>query len=114
MGSRADRVAENEAVFRQINERVASWEEHQEAAPTDTIMFFCECGNLKCFERVCLTRPEYKALRTNPARFAVVPGHEVPDVEQVVERHAGYFLVEKHEAFRDIVEATDPRKGADS
>jgi hypothetical protein len=29
---------------------------------------------------------EYERLRHNPRRFAVVPGHELPDIEAVVEQ----------------------------
>ena len=36
-------------------------------------------------------------LRAEPTRFAVKPGHELPDVERVVERHESYFVVEKAE-----------------
>jgi hypothetical protein len=50
-----------------------------------------------CLEQVRLTRAEYEAVRADPARFAVVPGHEKPDVERVVEQHAGYFVVQKNE-----------------
>jgi hypothetical protein len=114
MASRGEQVAENEALFRDINERVVALPERQEASAAEKLMFYCECGDAKCFEHVRLTLAEYQALRANAARFAVAPGHELPDVERVVERHAGYFVVEKDEVFRDIVEATDPRKGADS
>jgi hypothetical protein len=40
-------------------------------------------------------------------RFAVVGGHETPDVEPVVERHERYVVIEKHEDVRGIAEQTD-------
>ncbi len=52
---------------------------------------------------------EYEWLRQNPLRFAVLPGHEAPAVEDVVERHSGYLIVEKHLETHSQVEAADPR-----
>jgi len=38
----------------------------------------------------------FEAVRENPLRFLVVPGHEQPEVESVIERRFGYLIVEKH------------------
>jgi hypothetical protein len=56
-----------------------------------------------------LTMPEYEAVRRDPMHFAVVGGHETPDVETVVERREGYVVIEKHEDVRGIAEQTDAR-----
>jgi hypothetical protein len=88
MDSRHARIANNEALFRALNERMSEWPEHQQAPPAETIAFLCECGDQKCFERVHLTRSQYEAVRADSARFAVTPGHELPDIERVVERLA--------------------------
>jgi len=63
---------------------------------------------------VHLTKPQYEAVRADSRRFALTPGHELPDVERVVDRHPGYLVVEKKEPARGIVEATDPRQDAES
>jgi len=107
--SRENRVAENEAAFRAMNERIRGWSEQQQAfeAPMG---FLCECGDQHCVERVYLTRAEYEAVRADPMRFALSPGHEKLDTESVVERHAGYTVVAKDEGVRHIVEETDPRR----
>ena len=47
---------------------------------------------------------EYAAVRQNPRRFLVAPTHEVPDVETVVERKPGYFVIEKPEDVSHVVE----------
>ena len=36
---------------------------------------------------VALTLAQYEAVRANPRRFVIVRGHELPEVEVVVERH---------------------------
>ena len=91
MGFREGRIAENEAAFRAINERMSEWPEHQQAAGAEPIPFVCECDDPHCFERVHLTRPQYEAVRADSSRFALTPGHELPDLERVVERHPGYL-----------------------
>jgi hypothetical protein len=52
----------------------------------------------------------YEALRSDSATFAVVSGHEMLDVEEIVERNKTYDVVRKRagEAVK-IAEATDPR-----
>jgi hypothetical protein len=65
MSSRTDRIAENEVAFRALNERISEWPEHQRPPAAQRIMFVCECGDDRCFERVYLTRAEYEAVRAN-------------------------------------------------
>jgi hypothetical protein len=103
------RVAMNEATFRKVNEAM---EADQGAGGLQT--FFCECGRLGCNKLIELTRPEYEAVRANPRTFAVLEGHEIPDVEDVVGRNERYLVVEKaDEPAADVVGNTDPRKPLD-
>jgi hypothetical protein len=37
----------------------------------------------------------FDALCSTPSRFVLVPGHDSPDLELVVERAKGYVIVEK-------------------
>jgi hypothetical protein len=107
---RKQRIAGNEAFFRAANERMADWEERDRAEALE--LYFCECADPKCNEKVRLRGSDYERVRSNPTHFFVVPGHEVPDVEVVVEPHSDWLLVEKSapEA-REIAEDTDPRQG---
>jgi hypothetical protein len=103
------RVAMNEATFRKVNEGMEVGQE-----PGGLLTFICECGRLGCTELIELTRAEYEAVRADPRRFALLAGHEIPDVERVVERHERYLVVEKSgEAAEEIVEHTDPRRPQD-
>jgi hypothetical protein len=99
-----DRFARNEAIFREVNERVSEVMD-SEARMTN---FLCECGNLDCVEEISLTDAEYTKLRSNPATFAVVPGHALGDVETVIEEADRFHIVEKHPREAAIAEATDP------
>ena len=55
---------------------------------------------------------EYDAVRSDPHRFLIKPGHEARDVEAVVERRADFVVVEKKPGLpQRLAEATDPRSG---
>ncbi len=108
MDSRQQRVAKNEALFRQVNERIEEVnEELDESAESD---FLCECGDDDCTTPIRLTPAEYEEVRSNPTHFAIARGHEVIDVEQVISETDRFAVVEKFtgEAERVAVE-TDPR-----
>lgn len=109
MSSREERVGLNEAVFREVNERIEDLAEGfgLTDGPLDLV---CECGNASCLERISMSRAEYEWVRAEPHRFAVFPGHEVPDLEKIVERRHGYAVVQKEEGAPEwIAERTDPR-----
>jgi hypothetical protein len=111
MASRNERIAEVEVLFRAGNERVMAWPENQErAALGETLMAFCECGNRRCREHVHLTGLQYEAVRADPRRFIVMPGHDFPEAEDVVEVHESYVVVEKHEDVAELVERMDVRR----
>jgi hypothetical protein len=90
VASREERVARNEALFREVNERIKDLNEGV-ATPLEAD-FVCECGDRECTKPMRLTPPEYEEVRRNPRQFAVLPGHVVRDVEQVV-AHSERFVV---------------------
>ena len=104
---RERRLALNEAAFRIANERIDEWPERRErqgAAP-----YYCECAEPDCRVRIELDRAAYEHVRSSSRQFAVAPGHEVPDVETVIERHDDYVIVEKAPGVTPLVERLDPR-----
>jgi hypothetical protein len=111
VGAREERLGANEALFREVNERVAEVAEQFLPGETPTaVNFSCECGDGACTEQIAMTVTEYEAVRAKATQFAVVPGHEVPDIERVVLRHAGYFVVEKQDPdAEEVARETDPR-----
>jgi len=94
--ARAERIGRNEDLFRRVNDQIEGVNEAF-GTITGTMSILCECGKLECIEQLDLTVDAYRELRAEPTRFAVKPGHEVPDLERVVERHEGYFVVQKAE-----------------
>jgi hypothetical protein len=104
--ARKDRIAKNEALFREVNERVRAVSDANEP---ERVGFLCECGDDSCTETVELTAREYEGIRAEPTHFVVVPAHEIKEVEDVIERREGYLVVRKHPEEEDIALATDPR-----
>lgn len=106
------RRAQNEVVFREVNERIDELEAGLgDFAKEDSrlIAFVCECPNQDCGESLEVTRRQYEAVRSDPRRFLVLPEHEDADVARVVERHANYFVVEKLDEAAEIAVEQDPR-----
>ena len=110
MDARARRIADNESRFREINERLRT---DLSVLPDDEspVEFVCECGMVECAEPVRMTLAEYEAVRASSLDFAVAPGHEIGDVEDVVDRNDRYARVRKHPEAAEHVRATDPRSG---
>jgi hypothetical protein len=102
------RAAKNESLFREINERIAELNEAFEPI-LPVSEWICECADQTCIEPLPMAFEAYEEIRRHPARFAVRPGHELPDLERVVEEHDGYLVVEKIGIAQDIAARHDPR-----
>jgi hypothetical protein len=104
VATREERLAENEAIFREVNERVAEVGDKLGLAMVSAV---CECANAGCTERFELSRRDYEGVRSFSNRFAVIPGHEKPDVETVIDRRAGYLIIEKIGVGVEVAERED-------
>jgi hypothetical protein len=104
-----ERRATTEALFRDVNERIAESAERFDAEETE---FVCECADPNCTHRVSASLVEYEEVREDPASFLIVPGHEQGDIERVVADRGGFRIVEKVQAaVRRVVVRLDPRSG---
>jgi hypothetical protein len=99
MPSREERLAQNEVRFREINEAAQPQRERHGAG-----RFVCECADRGCLAWLDIPLDAYEAVRANPRLFVVTPGHELPDVESVVERADGWFVVAKPDEVAHVVE----------
>ena len=110
MDERERRLTENELLFRDVNERiddVATGFGGDETAYD----FLCECSNADCARRVPLTVRQYRGIRARPLVFAIAEGHDVPEIERVVETVApGVVAVEKTGEAASIVAARTRRR----
>ena len=106
----ARRLAENEARFREANEKI---EESILRLETDapSVPFVCECGRPECLETIRITCAEYERARQNPRSFLCSPGHEIigPGLGRVLESTSRFVIMEKLGAAGEVAEALDPR-----
>ena len=100
------RLARNESLFREANEAIGRglWPEQENTV----IRFRCECAE-QCGQPVELRHRDYERIRQHGRWFIVLEGHEVPDVERVVERHGDWSVVQKTEEAGEEAEELDPR-----
>ena len=108
MSERELRIARTEALFRNVNERIAESAQRFNAPATE---FVCECSDSACVERVPATLDEYEEVRTDGTHFMLVPGHEDTRFERVLKRpHPRLTIVAKfNERVASTVRRLDPR-----
>jgi hypothetical protein len=112
MDRSAERVARNDAIFREANERINDTAEAEDM--TEQIPFLCECAEENCTEIVRLSHEEYESVRKDATHFLNAPGHDVAGGRyvEVIERNHTYVVVRKIGAAAEIVEDSDPRATA--
>ena len=106
---RRERAARNQTAFREVNERLEGLAEAFQFVG-ETSSFACECADPGCIAMMNLRLSEYEAVRSHPNKFAVLPGHVDPDVEEVVAEHERYVIVSKLGVGAEIAEKTYPRR----
>ena len=106
---RQKRVAENECIFREVNEQVTKALPNAFDAANDYMRFVCECASEECTTLMEMTRNEYEAVRASGRRFTIAPGHADSGVERVVETNERFEVVEKLELAAAVAEARNPR-----
>ena len=102
------RLARNQALFREVNERVEKVA--IEFAADAPISFVCECSDTDCATQIELTTHEYESVRSVPTWFAIAPGHEIGEIEKVIHANGRYATVEKDGFGGAIAAAADPRR----
>lgn len=97
---RKERIAHNESAARELNERFGLGS------------FVCECGDIDCRQVLRMPIEVYDSIRADARRFFVLPGHEIPEAEEVVIRRENFFVVRKRDEVAHVVEERDPRNPA--
>lgn len=94
-GMTAERIARNEAIFRDANDRI--FDAAAEHGMIASIPFVCECADPQCRALVQLSLDEYAAIRRDPRLFVGAVGHEQAAQEwgDVVAQNDGHVLVKK-------------------
>jgi hypothetical protein len=100
------RVAENEAISRNVNEALEAHSPGERRSPGS---FLCECSRPDCDHFIEITPRDYERIRADPRRFMVYPGHEEPEVETILDAQSSYVVVEKKAEAGRVAEAENPR-----
>jgi hypothetical protein len=77
-----------QALRREVNERMRAF--HEQKASYEA---FCECGRVRCNERVPLGAEAYDDVRRVPARSLVKLGHAA-ETDRIVSAHEEFLVVE--------------------
>ena len=101
------RMIENEAVFREHNERIkkdfdelkkVAKEEGQEVfiSEEDKLLhYYCECSDENCRKRIKLRFSRYNEIHKQRDHFVIVCGHESTKIERVVNKGKEFCIVKK-------------------
>jgi hypothetical protein len=86
-----ERIAEQQALMRTVNQNIRvvdrSW------GPAQPITILCECGNA-CATHVTVGLSEYERVRLDPTHFLIATEHLIEEVDRPLEQHDSWLLVE--------------------
>jgi hypothetical protein len=88
------RAANNELVFRAVNEQIVKMTDRFRAQLAE-IDIVCECADTACVGAIRIDAGEFAEVERVDGTFLVLPGHEDESVEQIVERRERYVVVWK-------------------
>jgi hypothetical protein len=112
----AERVARNDARFRESNEQLLAVSEALDFGSGELLPFLCECADVECTTIVQLTGREYERVRRSPVQFINARGHEVNAQGWGPRRRRvrPFTIVEKVGEAGELAAELDPRgEGAD-
>jgi hypothetical protein len=96
---RAGRMRQNEELMEELNRRMERMLEEirdeEDDDPDAPIAFLCECSHLDCRERIQLEPSRFDRIHRDKDVFILVPGHEIPDVERIVDQERDFLIVRK-------------------
>lgn len=110
MDERDERWAENESLFRAVNELIETTASSTGIVDDHVYEFLCECSDAHCTLLLPLTVWEYEQVRADPTLFLVAPGHEEQEIESIVSRNGAYHVVRKRGEVGEYVAQRDPRE----
>ena len=79
----SQRLARNQVIFREVNERLRAL---ADAVPDGKTDYLCECSDVECTDKIELRLLEYESVRARPKTFFIISGHERLEVERIVDQ----------------------------
>jgi hypothetical protein len=109
----AERVARNESIFREANERIRDVAASMHVSESQLLPFLCECADENCTTILKLTGSEYEPVRQAPTLFINAKGHDVSGQgwARVVDEFERYSVIETLGDAAEIASELDPRDG---
>jgi hypothetical protein len=106
-----ERIGKNEAIFRDVNERIKEVSASFFALDSGELAdFVCECSAEECHDAVSMSRSEYEAVRSDSRHFLVAPGHLWNAAhERRIAAAERFWVVEKLSDAGEVAEDEDPR-----
>jgi hypothetical protein len=104
----AERAARNEEIFRDVNKRIEEGAEQH--GVSGSLPFHCECSRATCVETIELSRVRYASIVRERFNFVVIPGHEDPQIERIVDSDDDFFVVEKIGEAREKIDRDHPQQ----
>ena len=101
---RLERVAKNESLFRAVNQQIEHITSELGEDDSAEIEVLCECGREGCDSLISLPAGEYDRVHFQLDRFVLAPGHATSEIENVVEEHDGWIVVDKFGDAEEIAE----------
>jgi hypothetical protein len=105
---RQRRAAQNQLLFRSVNEQIVGMTENFRAELSD-INLVCECWSSSCTGTIRCRLEEFEMIDRTGNMFIVLPGHEDLLVEDVVDASNSYVVVRKRDLAARIVEQAQAR-----
>ena len=106
---RDEKLAQNETLFRAVNETIEKTAVDNRYEAGELPNFVCECSNPECGELISMSLTQYEDVRRDSSHFLIKPGHDIQEIENVVERFDDYVVIEKLGRGREVAEGADPR-----
>lgn len=93
-------------MFRAVNREIESETTQLGAHDLEVL---CECGSGDCSELIAITADVYDEVHNERDRFLLSPGHENPQIENVVRSTEEWVIVDKFGDAERIAEAEPDR-----
>jgi hypothetical protein len=111
-----ERIAKNDARFREANEQIRETALEHGFDPESRVPFICECAEPSCTQILLIPLEAYAEVRSDPRRFLSVLGHE-PGPEgasELVSDEGSYVVVEKVGHAGEVAEALAQADGEET
>ena len=102
---RVRRLAENEAIARQVNEQVEKLGQRWNA-PGEPLEILCECSLAECTQRLHVLLVDYASVREDDTHFMITDGHMIEEIERRVGEVGDAVVVEKLGPGREVAVET--------